>query len=623
MPTLNVGSGQKYTTIQAAVAASSSGDTIHVHAGTYIDDFINITHDLTVQAVGGAVNLVATVQPPNGKAYIDEGGSGVSVTLDGLTISGVTVPDGNGAAIRYEGGSLVLNNDTVMNNEEGLLSAPDPSGTITINNSTFSNNGIGDGYTHNIYVGAIGQLKVMGSTITAAVVGHDIKSRAASTIITGNTITDGPSGSASYEIDLPNGGNAVISNNTIEKGTNASNPIAISYGEEGVSYASNSLVVSGNALTDDNTEHLGYGVRNAASDVTAAVSGNTFSGWQSLTSGSATLSDNTVVASGSAPVSAPSPVPVGAPAPAPVSAPAGNPLFDTTYYLANNPDVAAAGVDPYTHFHFTGWHEGRNPDALFNTNYYLAQNPDVAAAGIDPLVHYDTQGWKEGRNPAPAFDTNAYLNANPDVKAAGVDPLAEYLATGAAEGRDIYAVSATVSGPTSPPTSAPVTAPISLPNSAGDPVFDAAYYLAKNPDVAAAGVDPYTHFHYTGWIEGRSPSALFDTNYYQAQNPDVAQAHIDPLEHFENQGWHEGRNPDALFDTNYYLAQNPDVAAAGIDPLVHYDIQGWKEGRNPSAAFDTNAYLNANGDVRAAGVDPLAQYLSTGAAEGRAIYAVT
>ena len=101
MATLRVGVGQAYGTISSAVAASASGDTVIVQAGTYTNDFLTISHNLTVQGEGGPVNLVATVQPPNGKAIIDEGGSGVAVTLSGLTLSGASVPDGNGAGIRY------------------------------------------------------------------------------------------------------------------------------------------------------------------------------------------------------------------------------------------------------------------------------------------------------------------------------------------------------------------------------------------------------------------------------------------------------------------------------------------------------------------------------------------
>ena len=50
------------------------------------------------------------LSPPNGKAMITE--SGANVAINGFDISGVAVPDGNGAAIRYEGGSLSLSRTT-------------------------------------------------------------------------------------------------------------------------------------------------------------------------------------------------------------------------------------------------------------------------------------------------------------------------------------------------------------------------------------------------------------------------------------------------------------------------------------------------------------------------------
>ncbi len=292
MATLTVGSNQPYTTISAAVAASATGDTIDVEAGTYTNDFVSINHDLTLNAVGGTVSLVATDQPPNGKALIDEGGSGVSVTITGFDISGVTVPDGNGAAIRYEGGTLVLNNDTIHDNQEGLLGANDPNGSITINGSTFADNGSGTGYTHNLYVGDIANLTVQNSTFTSAVVGHDIKSRAESTTISDNTIIDGSAGTASYEIDLPNGGNAVIEGNVIQKGAGAQNPIAISFGEEGGVYASSSLLVDGNTIINDDTAATTTAVVNASS-VTAVITGNTLYSWSNVSSGPAMVSGTT------------------------------------------------------------------------------------------------------------------------------------------------------------------------------------------------------------------------------------------------------------------------------------------------------------------------------------------
>ncbi len=111
--------------------------------------------------------------------------------------------------------------------------------------------------------------------------------------------------------------------------------------------------------------------------------------------------------------------------------------FDRSYYLANNPDIAAAGVDPAAHYAAFGWREGRNPDSLFNTQYYLANNPDVRAAGIDPLMHYAAFGWREGREPSAAFDAVKYLADNPDVKAAGINPVVHYLSFGLREQRQV------------------------------------------------------------------------------------------------------------------------------------------------------------------------------------------
>ncbi len=247
---LTVGPGQQYATIQAAVAAASAGDTIDVQAGVYTNDFISIFKDLTLQAVGGIVRLVATVSPPNGKAIIDEGDAGIAVTINGFDVSGAAVADKNGAAVRYEGGSLTLNNDYFHNNQDGLLGAADPGGSITINDSEFAFNGTGDGFTHNLYVGDIASLTITDSYFHDAAEGHEIKSRAEDTIITDSRIFDN-AGTASYSIDLPNGGNATIQGNVIEQGPNTHNPNIIAYGEEGSLHVGTSVLIAGNTIVND------------------------------------------------------------------------------------------------------------------------------------------------------------------------------------------------------------------------------------------------------------------------------------------------------------------------------------------------------------------------------------
>jgi Hint domain len=253
MAILTVGPGEQFTTIEAAVAAAGSGDTVDVQAGIYTNDFVGIFQNLTLQAIGGPVQMVETTEPPNGKAMIEEGGTGISVTINGFDISGVTVPDANGAAVRYDGGALTLNNDYFHSNQDGLLGAADPNGTITINNSEFAFNGVGgDGHTHNIYVGNIALLTITDSYFHDANVGHEIKSRAADTVITDSRIFDLQS-TASYSIDLPNGGDATITNNVIEQGPNTQNPNIIAYGEEGALNPGTSVLIANNTIVNDDT----------------------------------------------------------------------------------------------------------------------------------------------------------------------------------------------------------------------------------------------------------------------------------------------------------------------------------------------------------------------------------
>jgi GT2 family glycosyltransferase len=105
-----------------------------------------------------------------------------------------------------------------------------------------------------------------------------------------------------------------------------------------------------------------------------------------------------------------------------------NPLFDSAYYLAENPDVSAAGKNPLAHFLECGASQGRRPNPLFDTAYYLEQNPDASAAGMNPLQHFLEVGSAAGRKPNPDFDPVEYLRRNPDVAASGVNPLAHFLA---------------------------------------------------------------------------------------------------------------------------------------------------------------------------------------------------
>ncbi len=90
-------------------------------------------------------------------------------------------------------------------------------------------------------------------------------------------------------------------------------------------------------------------------------------------------------------------------------------LFDRGWYLAQNPDVAGAGVTPLKHYLRHGAVEGRDPSPHFDSNWYLQTNPDVANTGVNPLVHYLRHGVREGRRPNPYFGGDESLAENSDV----------------------------------------------------------------------------------------------------------------------------------------------------------------------------------------------------------------
>ena len=74
---------------------------------------------------------------------------------------------------------------------------------------------------------------------------------------------------------------------------------------------------------------------------------------------------------------------------------------------------------------------------------------------------------------------------------------------------------------------------------------------------------------------------LFDAAFYLSNNPDVATSGVNPALHFVDRGWKEGRKPSPGFDPAFYLARYPDVATAGINPLLHYVRRGRAERRQP------------------------------------------
>jgi hypothetical protein len=317
MSILTVGAAALYATLSLAITASQPGDTLQLSPGLYVEDFPDITHSLTIEAMGGMAQLrTPNPLPPNGRAILNvQGGANADLTVINLDISGAANGAGhyNGAGILFESGNgaLSVSHSWIHDNQEGILTGT--TGAITITNSEIDHNGgvgtPGYGLDHNIYVGAAASLTITGSYIHDALGGHEIKSRAAVTTITDNRIQDGPTAETSYSIDVPNGGVVTITGNTIEKGAAAPNSSAIHFGGENPpSLPGSSLLVQNNVMITDRAAG-GRAVLNQSTDANGhaypiTVTGNALYGFGTLGADPPvdTVSSNTLAPRSGAPM---------------------------------------------------------------------------------------------------------------------------------------------------------------------------------------------------------------------------------------------------------------------------------------------------------------------------------
>lgn len=245
-----VGPGRSFTTIAQAARAARDGDTVLVQAGDYRADVaVWAQRQLTLRAVGGRVRLLADGASAEKKAiWVVRGGD---IRIEGFDFEGTRVPNRNGAGIRFESGRLRAVDCRFTDNENGILTAGDDQAELALERCVFRDNGHGDGYSHNLYVGRIGLLTVTDSAFHDARGGHLLKSRAARNEIHRNQLTDSDAGRASYELEFPNGGLARVSHNRLRQGPGTTNPIMVSYGVEGYGWPDNELVMHDNVLVDD------------------------------------------------------------------------------------------------------------------------------------------------------------------------------------------------------------------------------------------------------------------------------------------------------------------------------------------------------------------------------------
>jgi hypothetical protein len=260
--TLDVGAGKKYPNPSAAAEAAHDGDHIVIAAGEYFDCAFWRASNLVIEGAGPEATVI-TDKACGGKALFVIDGD--NIVVRNLTLTRARVPDGNGAGIRAEGGSLTVEHVRFVNNQDGILSSALPQATILIRDSEFLRNGTcenGGGCAHGIYINETKLLRIERTKFFETKQGHHIKSRGARTEIIDCDIADGPNGTASYSIDIPNGGSVLLRNTKIEKGPKSENHDAgLIVGEEGVTQRTQEITVENNTFTVDG-DYPSYLVKN-------------------------------------------------------------------------------------------------------------------------------------------------------------------------------------------------------------------------------------------------------------------------------------------------------------------------------------------------------------------------
>lgn len=272
--TLEVGPNAPFKKPSEAIAEADNGDTVNIAPGQYFDCAIVKQSVLTIQGSGPGV--VMTDRPCQGKALLVLGGE--KIVVRNLTLQRARVPDGNGAGIRYEGGNLLVDHVRFVNNQDGILGAPAPDGTVRIVDSEFlQNGGCEAACSHGVYFAHMALVHIERTKFFETKQGHHIKSRALRTEVIDCDLADGEKGNSSYLIELPNGGSLLARGNRMEKGVNTDNhAYVISIGAEGVDQPSDQILLEKNVFTNDQDRPTTF-VRNITA-TPAELVGNVFKG---------------------------------------------------------------------------------------------------------------------------------------------------------------------------------------------------------------------------------------------------------------------------------------------------------------------------------------------------------
>lgn len=246
-----VGPQEKITTVSEAARLAKDGEVVEIRSGDYRGQpAVWTQNNLIIRGSGKRPVMIADGTSAEDKAIWVVRGD--NVRIENIEFRGARVADFNGAGIRFERGHLVVQRCGFFDNETGILTANRPEMTLAVSDSEFgAAPETGGALHHLLYVGGIARFELTGSRFERGYIGHLVKSRARENYVRYNFLVDGENGSASYELEFPNGGLAYVVGNIIGQSAKTENPAIVSYGAEGPRWPGNALYMAHNTLIND------------------------------------------------------------------------------------------------------------------------------------------------------------------------------------------------------------------------------------------------------------------------------------------------------------------------------------------------------------------------------------
>jgi len=159
-----------YNTIQAAVDAASSGDTIYVYNGRYHENII-ISKSLTLlgqdeanviidgDRSGNCIKLSSSDVIVNGFTITNASGSGLYAIYSDLNVGNVTITDSTKSGINFNyGNTFTIRNSTIDGNGGGIIYAGSATGDAVVEDNIITNN-IGSGVSISLAEGKSATVK--------------------------------------------------------------------------------------------------------------------------------------------------------------------------------------------------------------------------------------------------------------------------------------------------------------------------------------------------------------------------------------------------------------------------------------------------------------------------------